>query len=74
MQHLFVSHMSLDLCLQLVATLQVIVTQRAGQAFDVMASISDKELNSYDGVIAVVSHEIPYHAFFPVLLSFIKHV
>lgn len=36
----------------------MIVTQRAGHAFDVMASISNEELNSYDGVIAVVSHEI----------------
>ncbi|RWR89767.1 Diacylglycerol kinase [Cinnamomum micranthum f. kanehirae] len=32
---------------------EVTVTQRAGHAFDVMASISDRELNSYDGVIAV---------------------
>lgn len=39
---------------------QVIVTQRAGQAFDVMASTKNKELSSYDGVLAVVSHEIPY--------------
>ncbi|KAL5973149.1 hypothetical protein ACLOJK_037176 [Asimina triloba] len=32
---------------------KVIVTQRAGHAFDVMKSITDKELNSYDGVITV---------------------
>ncbi|KAL5569854.1 hypothetical protein UlMin_026429 [Ulmus minor] len=32
---------------------KVIVTQKAGQAFDVMASISNKELNLYDGVITV---------------------
>lgn len=32
---------------------KVIVTQRAGHAFDVMASISNEELNSHDGVIAV---------------------
>lgn len=32
---------------------KVIVTQQAGQAFDVMASISNKELNLYDGVVAV---------------------
>ncbi|CAL2243372.1 unnamed protein product [Prunus armeniaca] len=32
---------------------KVIVTQRAGHAFDVMASIGIKELISYDGVIAV---------------------
>ncbi|GAB2227805.1 hypothetical protein Droror1_Dr00009632 [Drosera rotundifolia] len=31
----------------------VILTERAGHAFDVMASITDKELKSYDGVIAV---------------------
>lgn len=31
------------------------MTHRAGQAFDVMASISNRELNSYDGVVAVVS-------------------
>ncbi|KAK7322456.1 hypothetical protein VNO77_25837 [Canavalia gladiata] len=32
---------------------KVIVTERAGQAFDVMSSITNKELNSYDGVVAV---------------------
>ncbi|TKY49846.1 Ceramide kinase [Spatholobus suberectus] len=32
---------------------KVIVTERAGQAFDVMSSISNMELNSYDGVVAV---------------------
>ncbi|KAF8380549.1 hypothetical protein HHK36_028037 [Tetracentron sinense] len=32
---------------------KVTVTQRAGQAFDVMASITDRELNSYDGVVVV---------------------
>ncbi|KAM7494646.1 hypothetical protein LguiB_029255 [Lonicera macranthoides] len=32
---------------------KVTVTQRAGQAFDVMASITNKELSSYDGVVAV---------------------
>ncbi|VFQ72768.1 unnamed protein product [Cuscuta campestris] len=32
---------------------KVTVTERAGQAFDVMASISNKELHSYDGVVAV---------------------
>jgi hypothetical protein len=37
------------------------VTQRAGQAFHVMASTSNKELYSYDGVVAVVSTEIPSH-------------
>ncbi|KAI4323870.1 hypothetical protein L6164_023445 [Bauhinia variegata] len=31
----------------------VIVTDRAGHAYDVMSSISNKELNSYDGVVAV---------------------
>ncbi|KAJ7949486.1 Ceramide kinase [Quillaja saponaria] len=33
--------------------LKVIVTQRAGHAFDMMSSISNKELNFYDGVVAV---------------------
>ncbi|XP_027331452.1 ceramide kinase isoform X2 [Abrus precatorius] len=33
--------------------LLVIVTERAGQAFDVMSSITSTELNSYDGVVAV---------------------
>lgn len=33
---------------------QVIVTERAGQAFDMMSSLTNKELNSYDGAIAVV--------------------
>lgn len=32
---------------------KVIITQRAGQAFDVMASTSNEELYAYDGVIAV---------------------
>ncbi|CAL0310992.1 unnamed protein product [Lupinus luteus] len=32
---------------------KVIVTERAGQAFEVMSSITNKELNSYDGVVAV---------------------
>ncbi|CAN8244657.1 unnamed protein product [Cochlearia groenlandica] len=32
---------------------KVIVTERAGHAFDVMASIQSKELRSYDGIIAV---------------------
>ncbi|PIA61720.1 hypothetical protein AQUCO_00200007v1 [Aquilegia coerulea] len=32
---------------------KVTVTQRAGQAFDVMASIEDIELKSYDGVVSV---------------------
>ncbi|XP_048326354.1 ceramide kinase isoform X2 [Ziziphus jujuba] len=32
---------------------KVIVTQRAGQAFDVMVSTSNRELNSYDGVVTV---------------------
>lgn len=31
------------------------MTQRAGHAFDMMASIANKELSSYDGVVAVVS-------------------
>lgn len=31
------------------------MTERAGQAFDVMSSITNTELNSYDGVVAVVS-------------------
>jgi hypothetical protein len=37
------------------------VTQKAGQAFNVMASTSNKELYSYDGVVVVVSNEIPSH-------------
>ncbi|KAK7401435.1 hypothetical protein VNO78_12918 [Psophocarpus tetragonolobus] len=32
---------------------KVIVTERAGEAFDVMSSITNMELNSYDGVVAV---------------------
>ncbi|XP_052174181.1 ceramide kinase isoform X2 [Diospyros lotus] len=32
---------------------KVIVTQRAGHAFDVMSTITNRELNSYDGVVAV---------------------
>lgn len=32
---------------------KVIVTERAGHAFDVMASITNMELNTYDGVVAV---------------------
>lgn len=37
------------------------MTQRAGQAFQVMASTSNKELYSYDGVVVVVSNGIPSH-------------
>ncbi|KAL2335886.1 hypothetical protein Fmac_010332 [Flemingia macrophylla] len=33
---------------------KVIVTERAGEAFDVMSTITNMELKSYDGVIAVV--------------------
>ncbi|RZC16207.1 ceramide kinase-like isoform X2 [Glycine soja] len=33
--------------------LLVIVTERAGEAFDVMSSLTNVELNSYDGVVAV---------------------
>lgn len=32
---------------------KVTVTERAGQAYDMMSSITNRELNSYDGVIAV---------------------
>ncbi|XP_047328455.1 ceramide kinase-like isoform X2 [Impatiens glandulifera] len=32
---------------------KVIVTERAGEAYDMMLSITNKELNSYDGVVAV---------------------
>ncbi|KAG5048976.1 hypothetical protein AAZX31_04G113400 [Glycine max] len=32
---------------------KVIVTERAGEAFDVMSSLTNVELNSYDGVVAV---------------------
>ena len=35
------------------------MTQRAGQALHVMTSTSNKELYSYDGVVAVVCNEIP---------------
>jgi hypothetical protein len=35
------------------------VTERAGHAFDVMASAANNELKSYNGVIAVVSIRIP---------------
>lgn len=34
---------------------QVIVTLRAGHAHDIMVTTTNKELNSYDGVVAVVS-------------------
>lgn len=34
---------------------QVTVTERAGQALDIMSSITSRELRSYDGVVAVVS-------------------
>ncbi|KAM3242651.1 hypothetical protein ACQJBY_054957 [Aegilops geniculata] len=32
---------------------KVIITERAGHAYDTLASISDKELNKFDGVVAV---------------------
>lgn len=37
----------------------MIVTQRAGHAFDVMKSVTIEELNLYDGAIAVVSDCVP---------------
>lgn len=46
------------------------VTQRAGQAFDVMSSITNEDLNVYDGVIAVVSNEIPSRLSITNLLNF----
>lgn len=39
---------------------QVIVTERAGHASDVMASFTNRELSSYDGVVTVVSNKIPF--------------
>ncbi|KAF9603168.1 hypothetical protein IFM89_034501 [Coptis chinensis] len=47
---------SFQICVLMVQDLLLIVvtlTQRAGHAFDVMAAITDSELNSYDGVVAV---------------------
>lgn len=38
-----------------IALFQVIVTERANHAFDVMASTSNKDLKMYDGIVAVVS-------------------
>lgn len=35
------------------------MTERAGEAFDVMSSITNMELNSYDGVVAVVRTCLP---------------
>lgn len=46
------------------------MTQRAGQAFDVMSSITNEDLNLYDGVVAVVSIEIPSYLCITILLSF----
>ena len=41
------------------------MTERAGQAFDVMSSVTNKELNSYDGVVAVVRTYLPsLHSYF----------
>jgi ceramide kinase len=34
--------------------LQVITTERAGHAYDTVASLSEKELKKFDGVVAVV--------------------
>lgn len=49
------------------------MTERAGHAFDEMASAANNELKSYNGVIAVVSIKIPqihlYLCFFLVVLS-----
>lgn len=46
-----------DFKLMLLRLFQVIVTERAGQAYDVMTSITNRELCSYDGVVTVVSVE-----------------
>lgn len=35
------------------------MTRRAGQALDAMSGISNRELNRYDGILAVVSNKNP---------------
>ena len=40
------------------------MTQRAGHAFDLMFSLTNRELNTYDGVVAVVSNNIPSFIFY----------
>lgn len=47
------------------------MTQRARHAFDVMSSITNEDLNVYDGVIAVVSNEIPSHLSVTNLIEFL---
>ena len=51
------------LVIHLASLHQVVVTERAGQAFDVMSSLTNGELNSYDGAVAVVRTCISFDAF-----------
>lgn len=39
---------------------QVTVTQRAGHAYNIVSSLSDRELRSFDGIVAVVCQVISY--------------
>ncbi|RWV95944.1 hypothetical protein BHE74_00013543 [Ensete ventricosum] len=41
-------------CYKVMHFVQVTVTQRAGHAFDCIASLSHRELSSFDGIVAVV--------------------
>lgn len=52
--------------------LQVIVTERAGHARDVVSSITNGDLNLYDGVVAVVRIYIPLLVHFPISI-FLEH-
>lgn len=51
---------------------QVIVTERAGHARDMLSSITNRELNLYDGVVAVVSScilPLP-RIYFPIFMEY----
>lgn len=48
-----------------IAEFQVIMTERAGHAFDVMASTANEDLEMYDGIVAVVSkRSLPFYFIF----------
>ena len=51
---------------------QVTVTERPGHAYDVVTSMSSGELNSYDGIVAVVSLSFVHWTFLICPLKYLE--
>lgn len=49
------------------------MTERAGHAFDLVASVADEELNAFDGVVAVVCHWRLQRSLLSFFLSLSRH-